>query len=119
MYEQSEQQEENVLMMNDEDSDTDGRPLESDELSFSWFLIRVRQEIQKLCGPNHALFKRKNISYHVQLLLMFIIFIFATIIGAHYLNDCYNERMICIFLIVQGVCGLIVVLVHISAAIVR
>ena len=119
MYQLTEQQEEHVPIMTDEDSDTDDRPLERNELSFSWFLMKVVQEMRQLGGSNHALFQRKNFSYHVQLLFAFIIFMVATIVGAIYLNNCYNERMICIFLIVQGVCGLVVVLVHIIAAIVK
>ncbi len=119
MYGQVEQQEENVPIMTDEESDTDDTRVKSNELSFSWFLIRLVQGIRKLFGLNHALFKRENIFYYVQLLLTFIVFVVATGIGASYLGECYDERMICIFLIVQGVCGLGVVLVHTSAAVVE
>ncbi len=105
--------------MTDEESDTDVRLVESNALSFPWFLIRVVQGIRKLFGLNHALFKRKNISYYVQLSFTFIVFVVATGIGAIYLNECSDERMICIFLIVQGVCGLVVVLVHTTAAVVE
>lgn len=103
--------------MEDEDSDGVHEPVQVDELSFSWFLIKVVHEVQKLCRSDCAFLTRKDISYHVQLLLAFVIFIVAIVIGSIYVNICFNERMICVFLIVQGSCGLFVVFVHISAAV--
>ncbi len=101
-----------------EEEDTEGLvlPVNLDELSFSWFLMKVVQGVQNFCRPDNTFFKRKYRSYHVHLVLTCIIFIVGIIVGSIYLNDCSNERMICIFLIVQGVCGLFVVLVHITAA---
>lgn len=119
MSEQLLEEEENVHMIRDEQFDTVDRFLKLDELTFTWFFTRVVQKISKLCGTNHALFQRKHISYHIQLIITFVLFIATIIVGAIYLNNCYTERMICIFLIVQGVTGLVVVLVHIFAAIVE
>jgi hypothetical protein len=119
MYKQCEQDEDNVLMMEDENCAGGERLASPDELSFTWFLIKVIQQIRKLCPPNYALLKRENLSYYAQLLLMFIMFIVAIVIGAIFLNNCYNEQMICIFLIVHGVCGIVVVLVHMNAAFVK
>jgi hypothetical protein len=119
MYTKCEQDDENVLMMDDENS-TDGERLTGpDELSFAWFLLQMIQHIRKLRRPNFALLKRENFSYYAQLLLIFFMFIVAIVTGAVFLNHCYNERMICIFLIVHGVCGIIVVLVHMIAAFVE
>ena len=117
MFEQLESQEENIPMMAEEDSESIDRLVEPDELSFSWFLSKLVKEVRKLCGSDYVFFKQKHLSYHIQLLLTFIMFIVAIVVGSIHLNDCSNERMICIFLIVQGVCGLFVVLIHISAAV--
>ncbi len=119
MYKQCEQDDENVLMMEDENSTAGEKLAGPDELSFAWFLIKLIQQIRKLCPPNYALFKQEGLSYYAQLLLIFLMFIVAIVIGAVFLNDCYNEQMICIFLIVHGVCGIVVILVHMTAAFVR
>jgi len=116
MYKQCEQDDEDVLTMNDEKSIGAERLAEPDELSFTWFLIKVIQEIRKWYPPNFAFLKRENLPYYVQLLLIFIMFIIAIVIGAVFLNSCYNERMVCIFFIVHGVCGIVVILVNMTAA---
>lgn len=103
-------------MVEDENCVGTQRPADPDELSFTWFLIKVMEQTPKFWPPNYTFLKRQHFSYHAQLLLVFIMFIVAIIVGAIFLNQCNNEQMICIFLVVHGVCGIIVVLVHMTVA---
>ena len=104
----------------DEASDNeDGGPSQSDELSFVTFLNKVIEQLRKMCRSNPVHFKQKNLVYNVQLLLVFIVFVAAIIIGATFLNKCNDERMTCIFLIVHGTFGLVVVAIHIFTAVVK
>ena len=116
MYRQCDQDEEDILMVEDEKCVGAQKLADPDELSFTWFLIKLMEQIRKFWPPNCASFKRQNFFYHAQLLLIFIMFLVAIVAGAVFLNQCNTERMICIFLIVHGVCGIIVVLVHMIAA---
>ncbi|UJR16627.1 hypothetical protein I4U23_003527 [Adineta vaga] len=121
MFEQSDFLEEQapILEEEEEDADTIQMPVKPDDLSFSWFLLKVVEEGRKFCQLDNISVKRKDLSYHAHLLLAFIIFLVAMIIGSVHLNGCSNERMICIFLIVQGVCGLCIVFVHTAEAFVN
>ncbi|CAF1077256.1 unnamed protein product [Adineta ricciae] len=93
--------------------------LTKNKQNFSWFLNKIVQEGRNVCQPNKTLLRRENLPYHVHLFVAFILFLVAIVIGSVYLNACSNERMISVFLIVQGACGLFIVLVHIAAAIVH
>ena len=121
MYTQCKQDDENELIDEAEAEifiDVE-KSIHENELSFSWFLIKILQQIRKLCPPNYTFLKHENLSYYAQLLLVFIIFIVAIFIGGIFLNDCSQERMICIFLIVHGSCGMVIVLIHIISAFIK
>lgn len=103
------------MMPNENNIDT-GKVHDPDDLSFTWFLIKAMQQIRKCQPPNYTLLQRKNLSYYTQISVVFMLFFVAIIIGAVFLNQCHDERMLCVFLIVHGVCGIVVILIHIAVA---
>ena len=122
MFEQSQPLEEYAPILNEEQTEVEDAenipmPVKPDDLSFSWFLNKVVREGRNVCQPNKTLLRQEDLPYHVHLFVAFILFLVATVIGSVHLNACSNERMISVFLIVQGACGLFIVLVHIAAAI--
>ena len=115
MYQQCNQDEDVPMMPNENNTGTEKFP-DPDDLSFTWFLIKAMQQIRKFRPPNYTLLQRNNFSYYAQLSLVFVLFLVAIVIGAVFLNQCQDEQTICLFLIVHGVCGIVVVLVHIAVA---
>lgn len=119
MYKECEQDDDNVFIMENENTTYDETLTTPDELSFPWFLIKAIQKTRNLHPPDYTRLKQVNISYYAQLLFISIMFVVAIIIGAIFLDRCQTERMICIFLIIHGSVGGAIAVVHITAAIVK
>ena len=105
-----EQSERQALMV--EDSTSNDQFIEEDELIFPWFLTETIKKSKEDFQSKPILGKHLLHSFYLQLLIVFYICIVDIVVGAVYEDHDYNARMVCIAFIVQGACGLFVVLVH-------
>ena len=110
MLDEPEQNEEDVLISDEHLCDDHFRNL--DELSFPWPLINAIRQSSHFFRSSPGSFKDLLGSFRLQLFVVFIICILCIVFGAVFLDDCSHQRMACIVLIVQGVCGLFVVLIQ-------
>jgi hypothetical protein len=99
-----------------QDNTSNDQSTEQRELKFPWCLIKTITNLKKPFQQSKSKFVKQLLhSFHFQLLFIFIICIIDIIVGSAYLNQCNNHRMLCCVFIVQGACGLFVVLVHTCA----
>lgn len=110
MLDEPEQNEEDVLMSDEHLSDDHFRHL--DELSFPWPLINAIRQSSSFFRSSPRSFKDLLVSFRLQLFVLFIICMLCIVFGAVFLDDCPHQRMVCVVLIVQGVCGLFVILIQ-------
>ncbi len=111
--EASEQTEQQVRMS--EDNTSDDQPTKHNELNFPWPLINTIMDSKATFQSKSKFVKHLLFLFRLQLLVVFSICIVCIVVGSVFLGYCYNHRMLCIFFIVQGTCGIFVVIVHMCA----
>lgn len=111
MLDGPEQDERDFLMPECSASDDESTKL--NELSFPWPLINAIKELRGFFQLKTKFSTQLLFSFEVQLLIVFIISMLCIIFGSVFLNGCHRERMLCNVFIIQGVCGLFAVLVHV------
>jgi len=105
-----------TVILTVEDNKSDDESTRLNELSFQSplfnFIIDLKEVIY-LSKPN--LIKYLLLSYRLQLFVVFITSILWIEYGSIVREQNSDHQMLCIFFIVQGTCGLFVVLVHTCA----
>jgi hypothetical protein len=87
------------------------------DLSFPWPLINAIKDLNQYCKSESSVNRQLLFSFRLQLLVLSIICILCIVFGLILMHNQDDQKYIlCVIFIVQGVCGLFVVLVH-SAAI--
>lgn len=83
------------------------------DLSFPWPLINTIENLYVFIKSNlkHTGGFKRSFGFRI---LMLIICIICIIHGTTTLRYCYDQRMLSIYFIVQGACGLFVTLIHIG-----
>ena len=82
--------------------------VDENERAFPWSLVNAIKNLKTAV-------KKPLFSFYVLLALMFCICIICIAVGSMYFGEYGARRMLSISFIVQGSCGLLVVLVHITA----
>lgn len=108
---QREEEEEDLL--ENEGGDEDRFRFSTEEFTFSDFLVKI------VAGSRRTFLKQGSMFYNLQMTMCLIVFLSALVMGLSFLSVCRYERMICIFLIVQSVFGLLIVITHIIATVLR
>jgi hypothetical protein len=112
--EASDQKDTEILTVEDNKSDDESTRL--NELRFPWPLINFiidSKEVIYLSKPK--LIKHLLLSYRLRLFVVFLTCILCIEYGSIVRGKNSEQRMLCIFFIVQGTCGLFVVSVHTCA----
>lgn len=99
------------------DNAADDLSMQENELNFPWPLISVIKKLMKALQKLLSPVVRLLLSFHFQLLVMFMLCTVCIVVGSIYLNKKYARRMLCRAFIIQGTCSLFVVLVHTCATI--
>lgn len=105
-----EQSEKQALMV--EDSTPNEQSIEEEELVFPWFLTKTIKKSKTDFQSKPIFGKHLLHSFYLQLLIVFCICIVDIVIGAVYLHRNRDLGILGRVFIVQGACGLFVVLVH-------
>lgn len=86
-------------------------------LSFPWPLIDLFINFKEVFQTKSNLFKRLLHSFYLQLLISFIICILCIVFGVPRGPYYYGYRMSHIVFFVQGICGLLCILLHMCASV--
>jgi high-affinity K+ transport system ATPase subunit B len=113
ILDEAEQNEGDVFIPMNNVSDDESTKL--NELSFPWPLINTIKQSFEYLQPKSLINAQLLFSFRLQLLVVFSICILCIVFGSVFLNDCYERRMLCIIFIIQGTCGVFVVLVNVWA----
>jgi hypothetical protein len=112
---ESEQAEKEALIL-EVNNTSDDEFTTLNDLSFPWPLINAVKDLNEHFQWKSILDKHLLFSFRFQLLVVFIICILCIVFGSISIDDDFRRRnMSCIVFIVQGACGLFVVLVHTAA----
>ena len=99
------------------DGESNDPSIQENELDFPWPLIDLIKKSKKTVQTTLSSVVYLLLSFHFQLLVMFMLSIVCIIVGLIYLNKDDARRMLCRAFIIQGACSLFVVLVHTCATI--
>jgi hypothetical protein len=88
-----------------------------DEESIPSSLIYMVKKISRLLRSKICVNEQQLFGILLQLIVGFTICIPSIVIGAIFLNERYETKQLCIFLILQGICGFFIVIIHLCAAI--
>lgn len=103
------------LMTDDNDLTGDEEFAHSKELDFPWSLINVANKIFAIDQSDPHIVKQWFFSFRLHLFIIFVICLLCIIFGATNLEGYCYTKMLPVCLIVQGTCGLFVVMVYVCA----
>jgi hypothetical protein len=86
-------------------------------LNFPSSLIYMVKKISRLLRSKERINDQEIFRILLQLIVAFTICIPSILIGAIFLNERYETKQLCIFLMLQGICGFFIVVIHLCAVI--
>lgn len=101
-----------------EDDTSDDEWTKPNNLNFPWPLIDLVMNFKEVFHIKSNLIKHLFYSFYFQLFTLLIICIVCIVFGARYQTYYYQFRMLYIIFLVQGICGLVCIMLHTCAIVV-